>query len=81
MIKSNFKKYTLEADVDDYGTWSVSAVLGGGGSATDTLSIDAVKVYTLELVIIPDADHGLAFPVDMNAYIAEAKAFFEQIKK
>ena len=34
-----------------------------------------------KLVIIPDADHGLAFPVDMNAYVAEAKAFFEQIKK
>lgn len=45
---------TYEADVDEYGTWSASAVLGGGGSVTDTLSIDAVKVYTLELVIIPN---------------------------
>ena len=32
------------------------------------------------LVLIPDAEHGLAFPVDMETYVKEAKAFFEPIE-
>ena len=32
------------------------------------------------LVITPNADHGLCFPTDTEAYLAELKTFFSDIK-
>ena len=42
---------TFEADVDDYGTWSIS-VVKGGISGSDTVSIDAVKVYNITVTLL-----------------------------
>ena len=36
----------FEVDVNDYGTWTISSDLNGV-TVTDTISIDAVKVYTI----------------------------------
>ena len=36
----------FEADVDEYGTWTIDSVLAGDDAQT-TLNIDAVKVYTI----------------------------------
>ena len=36
----------FEADVDEYGTWTVDSVLGADDAQT-TLNVDAVKVYTI----------------------------------
>lgn len=36
----------FEADVDEYGTWTIDSVLAGDDAQT-TLNVDAVKVYTI----------------------------------
>lgn len=36
----------FEADVDEYGTWTIDSILGGDDAQT-TLNVDAVKVYTI----------------------------------
>lgn len=38
---------TYEADVDDYGTWTIDSVLGGD-DAQVTLVVDTVKIYTID---------------------------------
>ena len=44
-------------------------------------NFDACTSENKRIVTIEGAQHGLAFPVDMDTYVAEAKAFFEPIEK
>lgn len=37
----------FEADVDEYGTWTIDSILAGDDAQT-TLNIDAVKIYTVD---------------------------------
>lgn len=42
-----------EADIDSYGSWTVTATKSGA-TATDTLTVDTVKVYNVTLSYVPD---------------------------
>ena len=44
-------------------------------------NFDACAAEHKRLVLIKNADHGLAFPTDMDKYVSEARSFFEPIEK
>lgn len=58
-------------DIPDYGTWTVSAILNGQTSSTESIVIDTVKIYAVELTFFSST---ITVTVDSGSTVTCAKS-------